>query len=221
MQAQLLDLFATTATFDNFIPLKNEQIIKLLQDSSSQFTHLTGSANSGKTHLLNAWVNLAHGRGRTAIYLDIQLLDRPIRNLASMFSFIAIDNIELSNDEQQVELFDLFNSIKLNNRDNCLLTSSTNNLSSILTLREDLKTRLLSGVNLNLKALDDHDLEQALNLFTDQEGIKLDSIEQNYLINHYTRNIGVLIQTIRKLAEAAVMHKRHITIPLIKQILKQ
>ena len=221
MQAQLLDLFASTATFDNFIPLKNEQIIKLLKNLSSQFTHITGSTNSGKTHLLKAWVNLAHSSGRTAIYLDMYHLERPIRDLASMFSFIAIDNIEHTNDEQQIELFDLFNSIKLNNRDNCLLTSSANNLNSILTIREDLKTRLLSGVNLNLKVLDDQDLQQALNLFVNHEGIKLDTVEQNYLINHYTRNIGVLIQTIRKLADAAVMHKRHITIPFLKQILKQ
>ena len=215
MQPQLLDLFVSSSSFTDYIPLGNENTFCLLQEQSTQFTHLTGAKFCGKSHLLQAWVNQAHTNGKTGIYINSQDKNLPLlRDLALKFSFIAIDM-------QQIELFDLFNFIKLNNRDNHLLTSSSQGLSHLPLLRPDLKTRLQSGVNLTLKPMNDEHLLQALNLFTTRNGIRLEQHEQNYLINHYTRNLGVLIQTIRKLAEIAVLKKRYITIPLIKQVLRQ
>ncbi len=220
MQPQLLDLFVTSSTFANFIPLANEQAVDLLKNQSNQFIHIAGKKHSGKSHLLMAWVNLAYTKGRTAIYIDSnQPITHNIRELTSKFSFIAIDNIDCLREEIQIALFDLFNSIKLNNRENYLLTSSTSALNT-LNLRNDLKTRILSGLNLNLKTLNDNELKQALSTFTIKEGIRLDDVEQNYLINHYTRNIGDLIKATQRLAEAAVLEKRNITIPFIKQVLK-
>ena len=66
------------------------------------------------------------------------------------YRFIAVDNIDTLNEDQQIELFDLFNHIKLNNRDNYLLTSSTLNLNNA-EIRIDLKTRIYSGLVFGLK----------------------------------------------------------------------
>ncbi len=216
MKPQLLDLFATSPTFTNFIPLNNENVLRLLQESSSQFTHIIGAAQSGKSHLLKAWASSISGSG---VFIDAAD-EVNLRELAVRYQYIAIDNVEQLNNDKQIELFDLFNKIKLNNLPNLLLTSSSANLDSIANLRKDLKTRLLSGINLHLKALNDYDLEHAITLFTEKEGIALAAAEKNYLINHYTRSIGVLIQAIHKLAEAAVIEKRNITIPFIKHVLR-
>ena len=217
MQPQLLDLFGSIPTFDNFVPFNNEIVIKLLRESNSQFTHVVGAKLSGKTHILQAWINSAPLK---AIYLNAT--DKiSLRELSDEYKYIAIDNIDQLNQKQQIQLFDLFNKIKLNNRDNFLLTSSSSNLESNSTIRQDLKTRILSGLNLHLKALNDEDLHLAITIFTAKEGISLANSEINYLINHYARSIGVLIKTVHKLAEAAVIDKRNITIPFIKQVLGQ
>ena len=213
MQPQLLDLFGNNATFSNFIALNNQKVVSLLDSYTSQFTHIIGVPHSGKTHLLKAWVNSAPD---TAIFID-DAKEYDLREIVDNYKYIAIDDIHNFDDDKQIELFDLFNQIKLNNRDNHLLTSSSMQLDE--KIRKDLKTRILSGINLNLKALNDDELIEALGIFTKKEGISLDDLEKSYLINHYTRNIGILIETIHQITNAAVEQKRNITIPFIKQVL--
>ena len=220
MSPQLLDLFTTTATFDSFIPINNEIVTSSLHGFSNQFTHIVGGNLSGKTHLLQAWIRLAKSQNKTAIYIESKQDDSVnLRDIVQKFRFIAIDNVEKLNGLQQVLLFDLFNSIKQDGLDNFLLTSSHGSLESLTTLRDDLKTRLLSGLNLHLKALGDEDLLHALTMYIKKEGVKIPPPELNYLIRHYARNIGALIAIIHKIAEAALLENRIITIPLIKQVI--
>ncbi|HMT03498.1 MAG TPA: DnaA/Hda family protein [Burkholderiales bacterium] len=222
MKQPLLDLFDYKPTFNNFMPMKNEIISASLQSFSSQFTHIIGEPLSGKTHLLKSWVNLAHMQSKTSIYLDYQEFKTNTENSNNLYNiadnnrFIAIDNIDLLDDNQQILLFDLFNYIKLNAKNNYLLTSSKINLEHC-KVREDLKTRIQSGLNLNLKALDDNNLLQALEIYIRKEGIKISHTELNYLMNHFERNIGHLINAIHKISSIALIKKRNITIPLIKE----
>lgn len=220
MQAQLLDLFTKSSTFENFIPLKNEASFTALKDFSHQFTHLTGGHLSGKTHLLQAWVRLAQSHNKNAIYIEASSDDSVnFRDISNKFDYVAIDNIERLNGLQQILLFDLFNAIKLNNLEVFLLTSSKNSLDKITTLRDDLKTRLMSGLTIDLKALNDDEIKDAINIYINQQGIKLGLLEINFLINHCRRNIGLLITTIHKIADHAVLENRNITIPFIKTII--
>ncbi|MDQ5920757.1 MAG: DnaA- protein [Pseudomonadota bacterium] len=225
MQPQLLDLFTTKPSFDNFISLNNESLIDALKQQNHQFMHIVGATSSGKTHLLKSAVATSK---QPAFFIDSQTINSTklntnnlpsLNTLADSYDYIAIDNIDQLNNQQQIALFDLFNNIKLNYLNKRLLTSSSINLEAAANLRDDLKTRILSGINLHLKALSDSDLHTALSIFTTQEGISLGNAEQSYLINHYTRNIGILIQTIKRLVETALLNKRNITIPLIKEFL--
>ena len=219
---QILDLFDNSPTFDNFIDVNNKIITNALKNYSSQFTHITGSYLSGKTHLLRAWANLAKTQlKRSSVYINAAELEHKIdiRSLAAYYEYIALDNIEQLTDQQQVALFDLFNSIKLNNRNNLLLTSSLNSIDHNPKIREDLKTRILSGLNLNLKAPSDEELTQILKIYASKEGININDSELNYLINHYTRNVGTLINTMHMVVDSAIAQNRHITIPLIKQVI--
>jgi DnaA-homolog protein len=157
---------------------------------------------------------------------NIQIIDGIIKSTVTsnlvldikQFQFIAIDNVDAANKQEQGSLFDLFNQIKLGGQDTYLLTSSNQPLNQI-NIRQDLKTRLLSGLNLNLKTLNDKDILYVLNKIVTNEGIGITNVELNYLLNHYTRNIGSLITLIRKIADMGVIEKRNITIPLIKKLL--
>ena len=221
MKAQLLDLFDTTQSFDNFITISNKIVSEALKTQTNQFTNIIGSKLSGKTHLLKSWVKYAIEQHKSAIYLDAnQTIDEDeIRHLATYHQFIAIDNINYLSDLHQIELFDLFNSIKLNNRDNLLLTSSTFSLDNTPNIRNDLRTRILSGLNLILKSPDDDEIMKTLEIYISKEGVTINDAELKYMVTHYTRNIGTLINTIHKIANAAVLEKRNITIPLIKSVI--
>ncbi|MBY0380155.1 MAG: hypothetical protein K2P99_07135 [Burkholderiales bacterium] len=220
MKPQLLDLFSNQPSFNNFITISNTIVVDALKKNNcSQFTHITGVKSSGKTHLLKAWINHANSQHKSSIYIDITTLDlQEIRHLATYFEYIAIDNIDYLNANLQIELFDLFNSIKLNNRENLLLTTSSMSLENLFNFRNDLKTRILSGLTLLLKAPDDEEIIQALKIYSIQEGIKINDVELKFCLTHYTRNIGLLINLINKIAELATLEKRHITISLIKHV---
>ena len=171
--------------------------------------------------MLKSWVNLASSRHQNAIYLDArELINEQLSGInLDELRFIAIDNIDTLNEDQQIELFDLFNHIKLNNRDNYLLTSSTINLNNS-KIRVDLKTRIYSGLVFGLKNLNESELLSALTIYSNREGIKIGEAELKYLLHHYTRNLGKLIQLIIKISNAALALKKTITIPLIKQNLE-
>ena len=216
---QLLDLFDHSCDFNNFIALANELTIANLQSFSSQYTHIFGNHLCGKSYLLKAWVNLANKKYQSAIYLDAQQIDNGAIAQINLdnFRFIAIDNIDILNEDQQIELFDLFNHIKLNNRDNYLLTSSSKNLNHC-ELRIDLKTRILSGLVFALKSLNEEELLSALLIYTKREGIRFEESELKYLLSHYTRNLGELMGLIDKVANFALTEKKQITLPLIKTV---
>ena len=220
MQQQILDLFEFKPSFNNFIPISNEIICASLQSFSSQYTHLVGSTKTGKTHLLNAWVNLALDEYKSAIYINCIDTNSTMRiqeiNLKNE-RFIAIDNVECLDNDGQIDVFNLFNHIKLNNLDNYLLTSSSEPLHT-LNLRDDLTTRLLSGINFQLKHLTDDELITALGIYVKKEGINFSQNELNYLITHHERNIGKLIKIINKIANHALTHKKNISTTLIKHL---
>jgi DnaA family protein len=218
MRTQLLDLFIHEYTFDNFIPLSNIDIIKTLKNDMHQFLHLNGSKYTGKTHLLQAWCNWYKNYSATILYLPAENLQSNLIDDVGKYHYIAIDNIEKLNEQQQVILFNLFNIIKLNNLQTKLLTSSNIPLNKVPYLRNDLTTRLQSGITLSLKALTDNDLITALTIFADSDGISLGTSEKEYLINHYPRNIGLLINLLRNIDKEALIQKRNITVLFIKTL---
>ena len=221
MQQELLDLFENEPQFNNFIKLGNEAVYEALFNQTQQYINIIGNNLHGKTHLLKAWVNYKLSlKKNSAIYIDLannKYYVNSLRNLADKYQFIAIDDVDILTDKQQIAIFDLFNNIKLNNLSTSLLTSSSD--ATYSKLREDLKTRLLSGLTISLKSSNDEDLIKILQIYNLSEGINISDIELKYLISHYTRNIGVLINTIKLLAKKALLENRNITIPFIKQLL--
>lgn len=217
---QLLNLFDQDCEFNNFISLGNEIIVANLQNFANQFCHIYGNENSGKSHLLKAWVNLANQKYNAGLYLNSSdLCEMSINDIdLDTYRFIAIDDIDLASELEQIAVFDLFNKIRLACRDNYLLTSSTQNLNSA-EIRADLKTRLQSGVIFALKSMSEDDLLQALQIYTKCEQIKISDNSLTYLLTHHSRNLGELISTIHTVSLVATQSKSTISSALIKNTL--
>jgi DnaA family protein len=221
MKKQLLDLFNAIPSFDNFITINNTNVCLALKNNQHKFMHIIGNKLNGKTHLLKSWINNKLEVNQNAIYINSVLIkyENIIRNLFKYYDYIAIDDIELLEDHKQIELFDLFNSIKLNNLNKFLLTSSSIDFEQNIHIRIDLKTRILSGLNLLLKSPDDEEIIAILKIYIKTQGIAINDNEIQYMISHYTRNIGSLINMIKNIVEISMLEKRNITISFIKSII--
>lgn len=212
MQVQLLNLFDEQPSWDNFIDLGNEHIIASIRSNNSPFMHISGTLHSGKSHLLKAWCN-SHAN---SLYQDMS--KSSILDIAS-YNYIAIDNVEYASIEVQEQLFNLFNAVKLHAKPQHLFTSSENPLEHITTLRLDLKTRLLSGLNLHLKMPNDEVLTQIITRYIKSQGINISDTVISYIFTHYTRNIGDIFTLIKLAVAQALIQKTNITIPLIKSLI--
>lgn len=218
LKQALLDLFKQECEFDNFIQFNNQLAFTSLSTLTNQFTHLFGEHNVGKTHLLKAWVNLANRKYNSAIYLMAdELTSFSIYDIdLDTYKFIAIDDIDNIDNDIQDALFKLFNRIKLTNGDTHLLTSSSSNLNQV-SIRDDLKTRIHSGVVFQIRPLSDDMLMNALISYTNKIGLVINASELGYLINHTNRNLGEVIDLLNKISHYAVTHKKNISIHTIKQ----
>ena len=86
-----------------------------------------------------------------------------------------------------------------------------------MSIRDDLKTRIHSGVVFQIRPLSDDMLMNALISYTNKIGLVINVSELGYLINHTNRNLGEIIDLLNKISHYAVTHKKNISIHTIKQ----
>jgi DnaA family protein len=207
-------------TLDNFICGQNAEALHFvaaiaygpLPDTS---LYLWGSGGAGKTHILKAVTQASEQQGRPAYYLDCR--QHAIPDHVSNYALLAVDNIEQASSDEQIVLFDLYNTYKEEGR-NFLAAGSYPPM--LLPLRQDLTTRLGWGLVYELKPLSDTDKLTALKLRAQHLGFVLSDELVHYLLHHATRDLPSLMQVLTQLDQLALTKHRHITLPLLKEALQ-
>jgi DnaA family protein len=205
----------------NFIGDKNQQILEFLSglfaQQSSSVVYVYGAQSSGKTHLLQGCAFKALEKSLKVAYIDFKQ-DMPSRVLDNLEDndWVCIDNVDSLEEDQQQELFDLYNrasntSVKL------IISGKT--LPSELNLFKDLKTRLSLATIFCLETLDDHSKKSIIQQQMDERNLKIDHKIYDYLFKHYSRDLADLLNAINQLDKASLQQKNSITIPLVKQVL--
>ena len=205
----------------NFIGDKNQQILEFLSglfaQQSSSVVYVYGAQSSGKTHLLQGCAFKALEKSLKVAYIDFKQ-DMPSRVLDNLEDndWVCIDNVDSLEEDQQQELFDLYNrasntSVKL------IISGKT--LPSELNLFKDLKTRLSLATIFCLETLDDHSKKRIIQQQMDERNLKIDHKIYDYLFKHYSRDLADLLNAINQLDKASLQQKNSITIPLVKQVL--
>ena len=205
----------------NFIGDKNQQILEFLSglfaQQSSSVVYVYGAQSSGKTHLLQGCAFKALEKSLKVAYIDFKQ-DMPSRVLDNLEDndWVCIDNVDSLEEDQQQELFDLYNrasntSVKL------IISGKT--LPSELNLFKDLKTRLSLATIFCLETLDDHSKKRIIQQQMDERNLKIDHKIYDYLFKHYSRDLADLLNAINQLDKASLQQKNNITIPLVKQVL--
>jgi DnaA-homolog protein len=200
MQQLLLELASPPApTLENFSPGRNNAAVEALREAledGERFVFLWGVGGSGKTHLLRAFSRAAAAADREAA---------------------AVDDVARLGEAEQIALFDLCNRLRASKG---ALAASAAVPPAQLALRPDLRSRLASGIVLQLHPLSDADKAAALSAHAAGRGMRLDRGLVAYLLAHFDRDMGTQIALLDALDRHSLLRKRAITLPLLKEALR-
>ena len=204
-------------SFDKFLGTENAELVYVLQHKHGQFIYVWGEEGAGKSHLLQAWVAQALDAGRNALYIDAAAT--PLTEAALDAEYLAIDQIEKLNNEEQALLFAIFNRFRNSGKGFLLLSSEYT--PQQLVIREDLRTRMAYCLVYEVKPLTDQEKIDALVSMAAARQVTIDPEIFEYLLNHWRRDMDSLMQMLDTLDNYAVMMGKRITLPLLRQLLKQ
>jgi DnaA family protein len=216
MQQLLLELAPPPPpTLENFSPGRNGVALKALRgalEGGERFVFLWGPSGSGKTHLLRGFAGSAGAKG-TAAYIQAANADW---TRADRRELAAVDDVARLDDSGQIALFDLCNRLRASGG---ALAASGEAPPAQLALRPDLRSRLASGIVLQLHPLSDEEKAAALRERATERGIALDGELIRYLLTHFDRDMGTQIAALDALDRYSLQRKRPITLPLLKEAL--
>jgi DnaA family protein len=216
MQQMILELAQPPApSLDNFFPGRNGAALSAVQEllrGRERFAYFWGAPGGGKTHLLKAFVAQASSQGVQAIYLGADGFDVP-----AGVSALAADDVGRLDIVGQLALFDAFNALR--SLPGPLLAAG-DRPPAALQLREDLRTRLGSGLVLQLHPLDDEEKRAALLDQAAGRGLRLGEDIIEHLLRRQARDMGSLVALLEAIDRYSLQTQRPITLPLLREALR-
>ena len=213
MRQLILDLLpASPPSLDNYVAGGNGETLAALTHwlaGAAQETSfcLWGEAGCGRSHLL-----LASGFR----YIDAAL--DPALDSAPDDDQLAIDNVGALDATGQIALFNHFNRLR---RDGGRLLTAAPQPPAHLSVREDLRTRLGSGLIYRLQVLSDDEKAAALAAQARERALKLPPDGIAYLLRHAPRDMRTLSAFIVALDRFTLENKRAVTLPLLRELLSR
>lgn len=217
MQQLLLELAPPPPPkLENFFPGRNAAALRALREaleSGEPFVFLWGPHASGKTHLLRGFAEAAKA-GRAAAYIPASNADWAS---VAAIEAAAVDDVARLDEPGQVALFDQCNRLRASGG---ALVASAGAPPARLALRPDLRSRLASGIVLQLHSLNDAEKAAALAERAAARGMTLAEDLIRHLLTHFDRDMGTLIAMLDALDRVSLERKRPITLPLLKEALR-
>ncbi|MCL2523362.1 MAG: DnaA regulatory inactivator Hda [Betaproteobacteria bacterium] len=211
MRQLILDLLPDSPpSLDNFVAGGNGETLAALTGwlagvwPDTSFC-LVGEPSSGRSHLLLA---------SDFCYADAAA--NPSLDGVSGEAALAVDNVDRLDAAGQVALFALFNQIKAGG--GRLLTAAPQPPAH-LALREDLRTRLGSGLIYRLRPLTDAEKAAAIAAQASERALRLPPEIIAYLLRHAARDMRALSALVVALDRYTLEQKRPVTLPLLRELL--
>jgi len=211
MRQLILDLLPDSPpTLDNFVPGGNAETVTALTEwlagghRDTSFC-LYGESGCGRSHLLLA---------SDFDYVDADR-NPSLKSVADRAE-LAVDNVDMLDADGQIALFNHFNRLKM--AGGRLLTAAAQPPAH-LALREDLRTRLGSGLIYRLQALTDDEKAEAIAAQAKERALKLSPEAINYLLRHAPRDMRTLSMLVVALDQYTLEQKRAVTLPLLRELL--
>ncbi|HEY1726610.1 MAG TPA: DnaA regulatory inactivator Hda [Steroidobacteraceae bacterium] len=216
------------AVFDSYVPGSNlaavEQLRSLARARQAAVVWLSGPRGVGKSHLLQASCALARSAGADGVYL-------PLAELVALGpealegwprgGIVALDDVDAIAGREDWErgVFRLYR--ELHEAGATLLAAAEEVPQRLPFSLPDLASRFAAANLLPLRALDEADQRQALQLRARSRGLELPQETALYLQRRFRRDLPTLYQLLDAIDEASLQAQRRLTVPFIRQVLGQ
>lgn len=211
------------AVFESFLPAGNEALVAFLQDTVATAKGpggwIRGAAATGKTHLLQAVCARAGDHAQFLPLADFVATDPLILDGLASRPLVCLDDVDLvsGSADWELALFSLYNA--LIDSGGVLICSAASAPRDCGFGLADLASRFSRLPTFNLHLLDESQRIEALQLRARHRGLDLPTESAGFLLNRSTRDMASLYAMLDKLDAEAMIAKRRLTIPFVKEVL--
>ncbi|MDA0679218.1 MAG: DnaA regulatory inactivator Hda [Proteobacteria bacterium] len=212
------------AVFESFLPIGNEALVAFLErtvaTANSPGGWIRGAHATGKTHLLQAVCERAGDQAQFLPLADFVTADPTILEGMAIRQFICIDDVDaVSGDSDwELALFSLYNS--LIESGGVLICSAASAPRDCGFGLADLTSRFSRLPTFNLHSLEESQRIEALQLRARHRGLEMPTETAGFLLNRSPRDMASLYAMLDKLDAEAMIAKRKLTIPFVKEVLE-
>ena len=208
----------TARTFESFATGPNAMAVAHLvgMQATSAPVYLWGPSGCGKTHLLHALAQRFHQHGaQVGWFSAAEPAPWPHDEAHAL---IVLDDCDGFDTDQQQAAFSLFVDATARG----VPLACAGRVPPVdLPLRDDLRTRLGWGHVLAIQPLSEAETRAALRREADRRGLFLSDEVMDYLLTRFMRDLKHLMALLDRLDEFALVNKRAITVPLVRQMLAE
>lgn len=215
------------ATFDNFFPGSNAQVLfslrKLVKGTGQLFIYLWGETGVGCSHLLQAACHEASSYSLSAVFLPLEELvsysPEVFEGLEGL-DLVCLDNIQTlaGLNEWEYGLFDLYN--RLHDANVRLVIAAEAPPSAVGFELKDLVSRFGSGLSYQIQPLTEVEKLNALQLRANQRGLDLQEDVGRYLLQRCKHSMKHLLNALDTLDQASLTAQRRLTKPFIREVMR-
>lgn len=211
--------------FDTLLAGDNAEALSLLRELAGGREgqlYLWGEPGSGRTHMLEAAVSAALEAGLSACLLPgRELAGLPVGVLEGMedHRLIAVDDLDalVGDPHWEEALFHLYNRARAAGA--ALVFTATAAPRALAMCLPDLATRLAAGGVYRVRPLDEEGLVALLRRRASGQGLEMDEAVARYIVHRCERSAGILAEYLERLDREALVHKRRLTVPFVREAL--
>ena len=206
--------------FDNFVVGNNgEAVARLLAlaagrgESSARAVALWGGRSVGKSHLLEAVAAAS-----TTNSLQLSAVSTFPADPFVSARILCVDDADQLNADQQAWLFTAFNHVA---QSGGVTVATGQTPPGRWALRDDIRTRMGSGLTFELLPIPQDDLPAALSAYAAGRGFDVSNEVLTFLLSHHQRDIASLCQTLAGADRWSLALKRRVTAHLLRTYLNE
>jgi len=198
---------------DYYISKSNKHVFDFLNiwpKWEKNFVNVVGEKFSGKTHLMNIFLQKNKG-----IKFESKSLRNDELKKIKIYENIIIEN--LSSDVDEKLLYSIFNLIEQDNK--FIIVSSTKPIVDISFELKDLKSRAKNFILLNIEKPDDELIFAIILKNLSDRQISLDDKFIEFIIKRIDRSYSKIYNFIYKIDQLSLKKKKSIDFKIIKEVL--
>lgn len=211
-------------TLENFVPGPNAELLATLTQAWVEFRGfwLCGARGVGKSHLLRGIALDQRGIGSNRrLYVDASLsaAKSQLQQGVRFGDVVAVDNVaEIAGDPEAEEaLMAIYERLRAEN--GLLMLSHQLAAAAVEFDLADLNSRMRSLMHYQLAPLRDDEKAEVLKSRAAHRGYVLSDAVLSYWLARGPRELQLLLTDLDRLDRASLQAQRHVTVPLLKEVL--